>query len=415
MLNGILEDVEHELTQEILVASERNFRTTSRPHGDTARRRDHLDRAPALRDDVVEIQIYATQRVTAGVSARKDEHIRDQAAQTLGFAADDGECLSILLRRSALAAQRDVGGRPNDGHRRPELMRCIRHELPLRAERRAQPCKEAIERTGELPDFVGPPLSGETFNARRREVGGLARHVGNRSQSDGRQPQSSGHRDQQDDRNADEHRFLHLALLAPHVVERTGDQERHDGAIERFWPDMDAPATGSCLHRRRAGAALMQQLFWRREAAPGRREGNSTGIENRHRTPGDGHRGASLLGRRRRRHAFSELGANHIGEGGNCGIELTIDTPHPKAPLNPEHVGGAKAQHEHERQRVPEGQPQSQRQRSHAQQRWCHECSDGDNWYPSPRRVRISDSAPRRSSFRRSRCTYTSTTFDSGS
>ena len=41
-------------------------------------------------------------------------------------------------------------------------MRRIRHELPLRAERRAQPCKEAVEGACELSDFVGPVLSAAT-------------------------------------------------------------------------------------------------------------------------------------------------------------------------------------------------------------------------------------------------------------
>ena len=55
-----------------------------------------------------------------------------------------------------IAAQRDFGRRANHRHRRAQLVRRVRHELPLRLERRAKPGHEAVERAREFGDLLGP-------------------------------------------------------------------------------------------------------------------------------------------------------------------------------------------------------------------------------------------------------------------
>ena len=113
---------------------------------DAALGREHVDRAPAVGDDFVEIQIHRPQRVAAGVGARQHQHVLDQTAQPPRLAADDRHRLAVLGLVAMIAAQHDVGGRPHHRHRRPQLVRGVGHELPLRLQRRAKPRDQPVER-----------------------------------------------------------------------------------------------------------------------------------------------------------------------------------------------------------------------------------------------------------------------------
>ena len=162
--------------------------------------RQHADGAPALGDDLVEIQVNGTQRVAAGVGAREDQHVVDQPAQSLRLADDNREGLAIFAFVAMLAAERDVCRYADDRHRSAELVRGVGHELPLRAQR-----------------------------------------IGDRAQADRGQVEAARDGDQQDDRNADHHRFLDLVLLTPDVGQRRRDEQDERVRLERLRHGVDAP------------------------------------------------------------------------------------------------------------------------------------------------------------------------------
>src|SRR5262249_55035681 len=110
----------------------------------------------------------------------------------------------------------------------------------------------------------------------------------------------------------------------------------------------------------------------------------------------------------RGRRVLFELVADDLDRGRVGVRELAVDVASPDAPLHPDHADRKRAEDGDEHDGVPEGEPCAQRERHRS-------ISAAASWYPSPRLVRMIDVPPGRSSLRRSRCTYTSTTFDSGS
>ena len=108
VLNGVLQDVQHQPAQQVLVA-----RTGTSVAPVSANRHaplvgQHVDGAPAFGDDLVEIQIDRPQRIAARIGAREDEHVVNQPAEPLRLAADDGERFAILRFVAMLAAERHV-------------------------------------------------------------------------------------------------------------------------------------------------------------------------------------------------------------------------------------------------------------------------------------------------------------------
>ena len=123
---------------------------------DAALGRQHVDRAAAFGDDLVEIEIHRPERIAAGVGARQHQHVLDEPAQPARLPADDRQRLAVLGLVAVIAAQRDVGGRAHDRHRRAQLVRRVGHELALRLQRRAQPRDQPVERVRQLAELVGP-------------------------------------------------------------------------------------------------------------------------------------------------------------------------------------------------------------------------------------------------------------------
>ena len=58
MLHGVLQHVQHQAAQQILVAAKRNVGRSVRPDGDAALGCQHVDRAAAVGDHLVQIQIH---------------------------------------------------------------------------------------------------------------------------------------------------------------------------------------------------------------------------------------------------------------------------------------------------------------------------------------------------------------------
>ncbi len=122
MLHGVLQDVQHQLAQQILVSAKRDLRRARRVDRDAAPGRQDVHRAPAVGDELIEIQIDRPQRMTAGVRAREHEHVLDEPAQTLRLAANDGDRLTVFVFIAMIAAERHLRRRADDGDRRPQLV-----------------------------------------------------------------------------------------------------------------------------------------------------------------------------------------------------------------------------------------------------------------------------------------------------
>ena len=96
VLHGVLHHVQDQPAQQILVAVKRDVGRSVRADGDAARGGEHVDRAPAVGDDFVQIQIDRPQRIAAGVGAREDEHVVDQPPQPLRLIAGDGHRFAVF-------------------------------------------------------------------------------------------------------------------------------------------------------------------------------------------------------------------------------------------------------------------------------------------------------------------------------
>ena len=224
----------------------------------------------------------------------------------------------------------------------------------------------------------------------------------------GRRPIDASHesaaaRQQQHDRDADQHRLLHFVLLAKHVRQRARDQQHERPIAERV----------GCAHaparRRRASprcARSAPALAGRprsRSSRPLQRAPSTVPRASRIASARPG--AVTVVGRLRpppsprSSCSFSSSCITLVERGGER-LELAIDAADADPPLLPQHVGAEQAQHDEQRERVPQRQPRPQRQRRSWRRRLR---SPADS--PSPRRVRISDSVPDRSSLRRSRCT----------
>ena len=81
-----------------------------------------LHGAAAIGDQFIEIEIDDPQRTAAGVGARQHQHVLDQPAETPRLVADDGQRFAVLAFVSAIAAERHLGSRADDRHRRPQLV-----------------------------------------------------------------------------------------------------------------------------------------------------------------------------------------------------------------------------------------------------------------------------------------------------
>ena len=328
--------------------------------------REHIDRATAVGDDLVEIQIHRAKRIAAGVGAREDQHVLDEAAQAPRLTADDRDRLAVLGLVAVIAAQHDVGRRAHDGDRRPQLVRGVGHELPLRLQGRAEARDEPVEGRGQLTELVGPLRLAEILETGQRNPGRAPRHVGDGPKADRRQPQAAAAREQQHDRDPDEHRLLRFALLAEHIRHGAGDEQDQRAGAERARTRVHAPGTGAGVDAPDAGLGVAaRRRIAQLEAAPPRTEHTSARVENRERAPRRGH-GRGRLGRGR--HGVGvllELVLDDIRQCGRERFELAVHATDANPALLPQHVGAEQAQHDEQRERVPQREARAQRQHPH--------------------------------------------------
>ena len=73
-----------------------------------------FDRAPAFGNEFVQIQIDRVQRVAAGIGAREDQHVADEAAEATRLIVHDGQRFPVLFFLAMFARQRDLRGRSDD-------------------------------------------------------------------------------------------------------------------------------------------------------------------------------------------------------------------------------------------------------------------------------------------------------------
>jgi len=247
--------------------------------------------------------------------------------QSLRLAADDGERLSIFGLVAMIAAQRDLRGCADHRHRRAQLVRRIGRELALDA-----------EGFGDRP------------RAQRREI------------------DAASGREQQNDRDADEHRFLRFALFPPDVGQRACDHERQLTAGKGFRRRVHAPGSARGFDRAHAPRVGDSGVRGEIQPVPSLGERGAARVDNRNGAPRRRDEVARLLGSSLRVEVLRQLAADHVGERCRERIELAIDAPQADPPLLPQHVCGEQAQRDEQRQRV--GQRQA---RAHRQQR--HECA----------------------------------------
>ena len=351
MLHGVLQHVQHEAAQQILVAAKRDVERPVRADRDAALGGQHVDGAAAVGDQFVEIQIHRAHGVAAGIRAREHEHVLDQTPEPPRLAADDPDRFAVLGLLAVFATQHHVGGRAHDGNRRPQLVRRVGHELPLRLQRRAHPRDEAVERRRELAEFVGPVHLAQILEAGRRDPSRAPRHVGDRAQADRREPEPAPGGQQQRNRDPDEHRLLHFPLLAKHVGHRTAGQQHERQRAERVPKPVYPPRAGRGLDgpdvRQRVAA---RQGLAQLEPVPARSQHRPALVENRQRAARRIH-GAGRLDRGGQGSVLLvQLILHDIGERRQEPAELAIDAADADPPLLPQHGGAEQDQHDEQRQ-----------------------------------------------------------------
>ena len=92
-------------------------------------------------------------RRLARVAPGQQQQVVDERRRALRLAQDLLHAVHQILA-APLAAQRVLGGRVDQGHRRPQLVRGIGGELPGTRERLLDPLEHLIERLGELLQLV---------------------------------------------------------------------------------------------------------------------------------------------------------------------------------------------------------------------------------------------------------------------
>ena len=129
-------------------------RVSARPNGDVSLIRQNTERAGTLRDKVVEVEGLPQKWNALRLRAREQKHRVNQPRQSCRLFLDDSQRLSIVVLRSGALRERHLRGCPNDRDRRPQLVRRIRHELPLSLEHAREPVEQRIERLREAAQFV---------------------------------------------------------------------------------------------------------------------------------------------------------------------------------------------------------------------------------------------------------------------
>ncbi len=106
VLHGILQDVQDQLSQQVLVAAVGKLGRTLQQDLDTALRRKDIDRAAAVGDQFIEIEIDRPQRIPARIRAREHQQIVHEAAQPPGLTADSRQRLAVFGLVTVLAIER---------------------------------------------------------------------------------------------------------------------------------------------------------------------------------------------------------------------------------------------------------------------------------------------------------------------
>ena len=130
-----------------------------------------------------EVQHLAAQRLLTGVRPSEEEEIFDDACQSTPLAAYNRQRVAQFIRRPGFLRECDVSRRVQHGHRRAQLVRCVRHELPLLIERHFQSAKQSIEHAGQLSEFVVRIGHGQSrVQAAGADLFRVVRHCHDRSQ-----------------------------------------------------------------------------------------------------------------------------------------------------------------------------------------------------------------------------------------
>ena len=164
-------------------------------------------------------------------AAREREQLGEQAGEPLGLVLRGGELALDLgvaaLQRGGLEAQ------PQAGERGAQLVRRVRHELALAAQRARHPVGHVVEGGGHLP------LLGGALDARARveiAVGDAARRSRKAAQRlrerAGEEPGHDEAEQQRHDAHADERDHV-VALLVVHGVDALGHAHRPDRPAAR--------------------------------------------------------------------------------------------------------------------------------------------------------------------------------------
>ena len=379
VLNGVLQHVQHEPAQQVLVAAYTEHRSRRARRIVTPRSvASTSDGAPAVGDDLVEIQVDRPQRIAAGVGAREHQHVVDEPAEPLRLAADDRQRLAVFGFVAMLAAERDV-----------RRARTIDTGVRSSCDASAMNCRCVCSASRDAD--AGRPTPGTSC----RRAAAISKR----------------------DRDAD-----HASPPAPFVL-LAADRRRHSGRRRRSRTNERRPATppaASAVHapRRRAGddapsdtrgadavgsGGAAPSASVQTDPSRAAQRASPRCVEDRDGPARRRHRARTPPRRRRRRPAFAQLVAERRSS--TCRRERRRARGRRGAcrrrPCCHRTTAAPKAQHDEQRERVPERQPRAQRQRRSSASVAVRARAG------SLRRAACGSATPipARSSLRRSRCT----------
>ena len=225
MPHRVAEQVGHELARQRLVARVRHIRRDVADDGDVPRIGQHLAAAHALGDDLIEVEIGGDDLALPGIDAREQEHVLHQSGQTARLLADDAEGLAVLGLGARIAAQRHVGGRAHDRHRRSQLVRRVGHEAALLVDRVVEPVDQIVEGAGQRAHLVVWIDDRQPLRIGRGNRRGFVDHPANRSQRAGGGDRAAERGEQQRQWHGHDDGAAQHQAFVNHVVERRGDRD----------------------------------------------------------------------------------------------------------------------------------------------------------------------------------------------
>ncbi len=90
----------------------------------------------------------------AGVRARKRKEIIHDVREPLGLLVEYSQRFPVFLGRTRLPRKSDLRFAAQNRNRGPQFVRRIGHEALLAFERLTEPVQQAVERPGQVPQFV---------------------------------------------------------------------------------------------------------------------------------------------------------------------------------------------------------------------------------------------------------------------